>query len=139
MKRLLLTFLLFVTFFSVKSQDLMNLRPTGFVNDYEQIFSVDQKDELENMLFNYAKTTTAEICVVTSEDFPAGDHIEATNLFNKWGLGSKELKNGLLIILSKSQRKYSIVTGYGLEEFLPDATLNAFTPDMKNNFRAGDY
>jgi uncharacterized protein len=140
MKRLLLSiFLLFVTFFNVKSQDLMNLRPTGFVNDYEQIFSVDQKQELEIILSDYAKTTTAEICIVSSEDFPAGDHIAATNLFNKWGIGSKELKNGLLIILSKTQRKYSIVPGYGLEEFLPDATLNTFTPDMKNYFRAGDY
>jgi len=142
MKRLLLSILFFVTFFNVKSQDLMNLRPTGFVNDYEQIFSVDQKQELENLLSNYAKTTTAEICVVTSEDFPAGDHIEATNLFNNWGLGSKELKNGLLIILSKDKQnhgQYSIVTGYGLEEFLPDATLKAFEPDMISYFRAGDY
>ena len=124
MKRLLLSILFFVAFFNVKSQDLMNLRPTGFVNDYEQLFSVDQKDELENILSNYAKTTTAEICVVTSEDFPAGDHIEATNLFNKWGLGSKELKNGLLIILSKDKQnhgQYSIVTvGTGNGVPIPD-------------------
>jgi len=139
MKRLLLFILFFVTFLNVKSQDLINLRPTGFVNDYEQVFSIDQRQELEKILSDYAKTTTAEICVVTSEDFPAGDHIEATNLFNKWGLGSKELKNGLLFVLSKSQRKYSIVTGYGLEEFLPDGKLNMFVPNMRNNFKAGDY
>ena len=139
MKKLLLFILLFVSFFSVKSQDLMNLQPTGFVNDYEQIFSADEKNELETILSNYAKTTTAEICVVTCDSFPAGDHIEATNLFNKWGLGSKEQKNGLLFILSKSQRQYSIVTGYGLEEFLPDGKLNEFVPNMKSNFREENY
>lgn len=139
MKKLLLSLLLFVTFFNVKSQDLMNLKPTGFVNDYEQIFSTDEKNKLEKMLSDYAKTTTAEICIVTSDSFPAGDHIEATNLFNKWGIGSKELNNGLLFVLSKSQRKYSIVTGYGLEEFLPDGKLNQFVPNMTDSFRVGNY
>ena len=49
MKKLALLLVLFVTFLSVKSQDLMNLLPTGHVNDYQGLFTPEQKNELERM------------------------------------------------------------------------------------------
>lgn len=142
MKKLFLFTLLFVTFFNVKSQDLINLPTTGFVNDYEKIFSPDQKHELEKILSDYAKTTTTEICVATSADYPA-DVISATDLFNKWGIGKKQFNNGVLILIKKNREnnhgKSAVVPGYGLEEFLPDATLEPFKNNMINYFKVGDY
>jgi uncharacterized membrane protein YgcG len=127
----------FVTFLSVKSQDLLSLKPTGYVNDYEKVFTPAQKDTLEKMLSDYEKKTSIEICVVTSADFDF--QTQADNLAETWGVGKKGLNNGLLIGFSPSQRFYSVRTGYGLEEFLPDARVNQFTTNMKPAFRAEDY
>ena len=124
MKKIALFLILFVTFFSVKSQDLMNLKPTSFVNDYENIFTPEQKADLVQILSDYEKKTSIEIVVATSADF---EFAYKDELGNKWGVGKKGLDNGLLFIVSKAQRHFSARTGYGLEEFLPDATLKTFT------------
>lgn len=126
MKKLFLLCLIFLSFV-VKSQDLMNLKPTGYVNDYEKIFTSEQKADLEKICSDYEKKTSIEICLVTSADFDFSYDVE---LANKWGVGKDGLDNGLMIILSKAQRNCSVRTGYGLEPFLPDGTLKEFTNDI---------
>ena len=98
MKKIALFLILFVTFFSVKSQDLMNLKPTSFVNDYENIFTPEQKADLVQILSDYEKKTSIEIVVATSADF---EFAYKDELGNKWGVGKKGLDNGLLFIVSK--------------------------------------
>ena len=139
MKKLLLTLLCFLTFFTLKSQDLLNLKPTGYVNDYEKVFTPDQKDTLEKMLSDYEKKTSIEICVVTSADFDF--QTLSDKLAETWGVGKKDLDNGLLIAFTTvpGNHYFSVRTGYGLEEFLPDGKLNQFTTIMKDAFRAEDY
>ena len=119
MKRIMLFLFLFVTFLNVKSQDLMNLKPTSFVNDYENIFTPEQKADLIQILSDYEKKTSIEMVIATSADF---EFAYKDDLANKWKVGKKGLDNGILIILSKTQRHCSFRTGYGLEEFIPDAT-----------------
>ena len=80
MKRLFLSLVLFVAFFSVKSQDLFNLKPTGYVNDYEKVFTPEQDSTLEKFLSNYEKLTSIEICVATSSDFDFSQQIIASEM-----------------------------------------------------------
>lgn len=127
MKRILVLCMLLVTFFTLKSQDLMNLKPTGYVNDYENIFTPDQKADLEKICSDYDKKTSIEICVVTSANFNLDYD---TELANKWSIGKDGLDNGLLIIISKKQRDCSVRSGYGLEPFLPDGALKLMTNDI---------
>ena len=51
MKKLALFLFLFVTFLSVKSQSLLDalgdVKPTGYVNDFQNLFTPEQKDTLE--------------------------------------------------------------------------------------------
>ena len=128
MKKITLFFILFMTFLNLKSQDLMNLKPNSYVNDYENIFTPEQKSDLIQILSDYDKKTLIEIVIATSADF---DFTHKVELANKWGIGKKGLNNGLLLIISKGKvkgkGKFSAVTGYGLEEFLPDATLKTYT------------
>ena len=137
MKKAFLILLSIFLFFGVKSQNLMNIEPSFYVNDYENIFTSEQKDSLENILSEYEKKTSIEICVATSEDFDFVSN--GDELAEKWGVGKKDLDNGLFIGFSRVQRIYTIRTGYGLEPFLPDGMLNSFTYDMKNSFREDDY
>jgi uncharacterized protein len=57
-----------------------------------------------------------------------------------WGIGTKELDNGVLLIVAPNERKVRIEVGYGLEPILTDALTriiidNAILP----RFRSGDF
>jgi uncharacterized protein len=61
-------------------------------------------------------------------------------LLRKWGIGSKEKNNGVLVLVAKKDRKMSIQTGYGAEGALPDITTQQIIQnDMKPRFRENDY
>ncbi len=56
----------------------------------------------------------------------------------KWGIGSKKKNNGVLIVLSVSDRKVWVSVGYGLEGKLPDSKTGRFldeyaVPSYKDN------
>jgi len=56
---------------------------------------------------------------------------------NKYGVGDKETRRGLVIVVAYNQHKYFIATGQGLEQDLTDATCNEIAenylkPAMKN-------
>lgn len=92
----------------------------GHVNDFENI--IDNDAELEQKLAEYKASTTVEIAVLTTDNF-GGDDIApyANKVFRDWGIGDKEKNNGLLIIVSKAQRKSRIEVGYGLEYAITDS------------------
>src|SRR6185437_11437725 len=41
--------------------------------------------------------------------------------FKQWGIGQKDQKNGILLLVAIQDRKARIEVGYGLEPILPDA------------------
>jgi len=139
MKKLAILLITLFTFINVNSQDLFKLVPTGYINDYENIFTPEQKNNLDSIISNYEKKTSIEFCVITTNEF---DFTRSVDLYNSenWGIGKRELNNGLLFIISKNQRDYSVTTGYGLEEFLPDGKLSQFASDIfPRTLSVGDF
>jgi len=62
----------------------------------------------------------------------------AQDIGNKYGVGDKETRRGLVIVVAYKQHKYFIATGQGLEQDLTDATCNEIAEDylkpaMKDN------
>jgi uncharacterized protein len=62
----------------------------------------------------------------------------ATKLFNYWHIGKKDQNNGVLILISKADRRVEIETGYGIEAILPDAKIGniidtQIIPKFKNS------
>lgn len=98
--------------------------PPKIVNDFADILSQDQESKLEQKLVNFDDSTSTQIAVVTLKDLdgePASSY--APTLAEKWGIGQKDRNNGILILVSMSNpREVFIATGYGVEEFVPDAT-----------------
>ncbi len=129
MKLSLLSFLLLITVLSCKSQDKENStvfqeNPNSLaVVDYSYIFSISENNELATKLGQYGDKTTRQIAVVTVDSiFPYNDIQKyASDLGNYWGVGQKDLDNGLLIVFSKPLRKVAISTGYGTEKVLTDS------------------
>ena len=72
--------------------------------------------------------TTNSIVVVTHPDFCGEEPFEfATGVGEKWGVGDAQFDNGVVVAISpktEGRRPGVHPLGYGLEEVLPDATVN---------------
>ena len=90
------------------------------------------------------KKTGAQIVVASVNSLEDMDIREyASRLFEKWGIGSKEYDNGLLILIVPEEREIWIEVGYGLEGALPDSKVgniieNSILPYFKeDNYSEG--
>jgi len=60
-------------------------------------------------------------------------------VFNAWGIGDKERKDGLLLLVSMKEHALHFETGYGLEGTLPDGWEARMLRDLAvPEFRNGD-
>ncbi|MEW7280969.1 TPM domain-containing protein [Aquimarina sp. 2201CG1-2-11] len=120
-------------------------KPIGIINDYSQVFTNAQKSELSKTLYDYDQATTRQIVVVTVDSIASYPNIQkyATVLGQKWGVGTTEKNNGLIMVLCKPKRKIGIATGYGTELVLTDVICkkvidSTMIPEFKNgNFYKG--
>lgn len=114
------------------------------VYDEANMLSASEKRQLEQKLINYADTTSTQIVIATIESLN-GEYIGlfATKWAQEWGIGQSKQDNGLLVLLSETEQKIWISTGYGLEEYLTDATIKTIIDQIilpefrKGNFYAG--
>ena len=95
-----------------------------YVNDFANLFSANEINDLTNTLSQVGKNTTAEVVIVTiNTSKPLTPQQYRTELFNKWKIGKKGNDNGLLILYSLQENRIEVETGYGLEGILPDSKL----------------
>lgn len=112
-----------------------------FVTNPDGILSPEAESAANTELRKIRRTTSAEAVLVVVDAIDPDD-IDgfATDLFEKWGLGKKDVDNGLLILVAKNQRKAAIRPGYGLEGVLPDITCGRILRDiMFPAFREGNF
>lgn len=86
----------------------------------------------------------AQVAVAALDDIEGGDPFAfAMQLFGSWGVGRKDVDNGLGILLVERLHEIRFVTGPGLEGVLPDALckriqLNFMLPYFReDNYDAG--
>jgi uncharacterized protein len=118
--------------------------PPRLVNDFAGLLSGSENQILENKLTAYFDSTSTQIAIVTInslEGAPVEDF--AATLGEKWGVGTKENHNGVVILISKNDRDGYIATGYGVEDGLNSNVCkkvydNILIPNLKaGNFYAG--
>lgn len=109
------------------------------VYDYANVLSSNEKAQLEEKLIKYADSTTTQIVIITIES-SNGEEISnlATTWGQTWGIGGTEKDdNGVVVLLSKNERKIAINPGYGLEDRLTagiggEIIRNVIVPEFKN-------
>jgi len=91
------------------------------VYDYVNILSKKEKTSLESKLVRYSDSTSTQIVVIIISS-TEGELIAylGANWGEKWGIGDAAKDNGILILMAKDDRKITIQTGKGVEEFLTD-------------------
>lgn len=116
-------------------------QPPQIVNDFAEVLSPQEQQQLERKLVQFNRQTSTQIAIVTLNDlrgFEASDY--AVRLAHEWGIGQGDKDNGILILVSPAQRETFIATGYGLEGAVPDATASRIVDnELLPNFRNNNY
>jgi len=114
---------------------------TGRVVDQAGMIDAATRVLLEQKLADFEKEGSDQIVVATVEDLD-GEAIEpyANRLFREWKLGQAGENNGVLLLISRDDRKMRIEVGYGLEGTLTDLHSRLIIEnDLVPAFRAGDF
>lgn len=122
---LCLTLILFpLPSYALTVQDVPNPRQASgsWVSDVAQLLSPDTEAKLNQIISELERQTGDKITVVTvPETTPAPSPKAFTaKLFNSWDIG----RNGILFLISKSDRRIEIETGYGIEAVLPGTQIS---------------
>lgn len=123
------------------AEQIKDLKPTGFVNDYANIIPDSQQQELEAKLQTVAAQGKAQISVVIIQTTD-GEDIEGYSMAvaSSWGIGESGKDNGLLFLTAVKDRKMRFEVGYGLEGALNDAKCGRIMDRyVIPQFRNGDY
>jgi len=116
-------------------------KPEGPVLDQANMLSGGEERALAGKLMAYEDTSSTAIVVVLLTSLngaPVDDY--AISLGRDWGVGQEGKDNGVVVLVSKNDRKMFIATGYGVEGALPDAIANRIVERiMTPAFRKGDF
>jgi uncharacterized protein len=130
----------------IAAQDLpQKPTPPRLVNDFAGMLKSNEINNLENKLVAFNDSTSTQIAIVTVDDLQGYDVADyAQRLAESWGIGQKELNNGMLILVkpkTESSKGYvAIEQGYGLEGAIPDITCaEIIDNEILPAFREGDY
>lgn len=139
-KRSILLVLLTLCIGTVWAQDFP-ATPNRLVNDYTNTLSASQVQQLEHKLVAFDDSTSTQIAVVMMQSTGQYDIADyGVRLAQRWGIGSKENNNGILLLVALGDRAVTIQTGYGVEGAVPDAiAYRIIENEIKPNFRQGDY
>lgn len=80
--------------------------------------------------------------VIVAVDFLGGQEIDdyAEELFNRWGIGSWERNNGILLVMAIAEDNYYALSGYGIEDYFDGAMFRGLLDDyLEDDFAAGRY
>lgn len=116
-------------------------KPIGYVNDFENVLSLEEVTKLENLLINYEKQTSNELVIVTISKTENEIDFDtyALDLSKNWGVGKRGKDNGLVIVISNQLGRIRICTGTGTEKILTDEICNTILEEnIIPNFKNGE-
>ncbi|CQR71463.1 hypothetical protein SOV_18150 [Sporomusa ovata DSM 2662] len=112
-----------------------------YVQDHAGVLDSETKSKINSLGSKLAAKTKAQIVVLTIkslEEIPVETY--ALEVLRQWGIGDKQLNNGVLLLVAVNDRQSRIEVGYGLEGALNDAKTGAIQDTyMIPYFAANDY
>lgn len=137
---LLLALFPWLTVSNVHAENINDLKPTGYVNDFAGVLSPETRSHLEQLCTEVDQQAHAQIAVVTIKT-TGDDTIDdfAVRLEEKWKVGQKGTDRGLLFLIATDDHHYRFEVGYGLEGILPDGKVGSIGREMVPYLREGNY
>ncbi|MCE9643523.1 MAG: TPM domain-containing protein [Candidatus Andersenbacteria bacterium] len=97
-------------------------KATGYVNDFAQLLSSEQRIELNDALASFEKETSIEIAVVTVPWLNNQSVDEyAKGIGKEWGVGKSGQNNGIVFLIAPKERKMRIEVASGIRSMLTDS------------------
>lgn len=114
---------------------------TGRVVDQADLLTPAQEAEIVGKLEALEKQSGRQLAVVTIADLQGYEIADyGFRLGDKWGIGTKEKDDGVLLIVAPKERRVRIEVGYGLEGILTDALSGRIIRnDIVPRFKTGDF
>ena len=115
------------------------IKLTEYVTDLTNTLKSEELSSLRIKLRKFFDSTSTQVVVLLIPSLN-GEPIEnvANSIFRHNGIGAKSKNNGVLLLISKGDRKIRLEVGYGLEGVLPDAVSkkiikNEIGPELKKD------
>lgn len=141
MKRYLYTIIFILLLFPAYTHALDVPELKGYVNDYADMISPAVESGLEEELRSFEKTDSTQIVILTIPSLE-GDAIDdfGIRVADAWKPGQQNKDNGVILIVSKDDRKMRIEAGRGLEGKLTDLMSGRIIDlVIKPIFKRGDF
>lgn len=92
-----------------------------YVQDFANILTENEEAQLKNIGRQIEDQTSSQIAVLTVDSIGEASIEEyAVEAYRKYGLGTAENNNGVLLVLAMKEKKIRIEVGYGLEGTITD-------------------
>jgi uncharacterized protein len=141
MKKIFLSFILWLFCLPLTAHGLDVPRLQGYVNDYAGMISPSAKSKIEERLKAFEQSDSTQIVILTIPSLE-GQNLEefGIKVAEAWKIGQKGKDNGAILIVSKQDRKIRVEVGYGLEGRLTDLTAGRIIDlVIKPRFQQGDF
>ncbi len=116
-------------------------RLRGPIVDDANIIGSRTESQLRSILQSLSDNTGTQLAILTVTDLQ-GEAIEGASIqvVDKWKLGNADTDRGLLLMISKKERKIRIEVGQGLEGDIPDAIAKRVIDQLITpSFRKGNF
>lgn len=124
------------------AQDVQKVPPlSARVIDQTATLDAAQRQALEDRLAAYERASGPQIVVlIVATTAPEDIAAYAQRVADQWKIGRREVGDGLLIVVAKSDRRIRIEVAKALEGAVPDlAARQIIDQAMTPAFRSGDY
>jgi len=115
--------------------------PENWVNDYANVFSEAEEQQLNQKLNSFQYRSSTQIFLVTiseNKGYAVGQLAPAIG--EKWGVGQRGKDNGLIVLMDMKDRDVFISTGYGVEEYVTDVSAGIIVRnEIVPRFKEGDF
>jgi uncharacterized protein len=114
--------------------------PASWISDTSHVLSPSAHARLDARLKLINQSSANEIAALIVPSLEGEDISDVTNAtFKSWGVGKKNLDNGVLVVLAMKEHKMRIETGKGVEGDLPDLkTQDILNQVLRPAMRKGD-
>lgn len=118
-------------------------QPQYHVSDHANLLNDNDENYLNRKLSSYEDTTSTQILVVTlPQEMHKNMPVEmmGATIGEEWKIGQEGSDNGMIIVIYPEEKRISIQTGYGLEEYVPDAIAKRIIEqEIRPRFRSEQY
>lgn len=111
------------------------------VYDEANLLTAQEKNELNNKLIKFADSTSTQIEIIIIPSTKGEDvNYLATMFGEKWGIGQKDVDNGVVFLIAKDDRTMSIQQGRAVEQYLTASVAGQILDYIVTpNFRQGKW